>query len=810
MNLRSGTWSHSLLFLSSATTWENRLDAVRRPEGTEALRRIVHQREVHLRDLVGVVSRHWRLVALLTVLVAGGAWYSARRQVPRYQSRLTVQVSSPKQVFAQLEGMRVDELALQTDPVLSEALILTTQQLALEVVRGLALHLELDDPGLRRGDLFAAVAVDSTTPPGAYRLTVQPTSGFEVRDGFGTVVAQGQPGETVVGPGFTLRLVPSPEARTVGFRLVRPEEAAAWVSGGLSYNVREGTNAVDISFAGTDPTLVPQILNAAAVALRLDGVRRAQEIAARKRTYVAEQLAKADSSYRIKLAELQRFKEGEQITDLSVEEQSVVQSIQALEQQRQQITVQIATLREALGQPGDSIGVGTLNRLAAVQDIGQNTALGFQIQNLLTLYDQRRTLTAGALGLRERNPQVDALSERIRQGYQALRGAVSAALESLESRTEALDQRVASARARLRTFPGKESRIAQLQLEASILNDTYRYLLTEYESARLTEATIGPYINLLDPASPAFRVGTTLRQKIVLGMLVGLLLGLGGAFFLEYLDQTIKNAGDVERVIGVPVLGLIPHDPALRRSGNGKPPITIVAREGMDQPAAEAFRALRTNVTFVGAEKPLQFMSVTSPGPGEGKSTTAVNLAVALAQGGQRTLLIDGDLRRPLIHRAFALVQEPGLTDVLVGRATAREAVRPDAAPGLDVLPSGSIPPNPSELLGSAAMHSLISALRRDYHYIIIDTPPTLPVTDASVVASGADAAILVLRSGDTQETAAQRALEQLRRVHARIAGAVLNGVSSRHDRYYTYYSYRREPARRGLQSIRSIISNSL
>ncbi|MBI2401203.1 MAG: polysaccharide biosynthesis tyrosine autokinase [Gemmatimonadetes bacterium] len=788
------------------------MDAVTRREGTEALRRIVHQREVHLRDLVGVVSRHWRLVALLTVLVTVGAGYSARKQVPRYQSRLTVQVSSPKQVFAQLEGMRVDELALQTDPVLSEALILTTQQLALEVVRNLALQLELDDPGLRRGDLFAAVAVEWAAPPGAYRLTVQPTGGFELRDASGAMVAQGLAGEPIVGPGFTLRLVPSAEARTVEFHVDRPEEAAAWVSGGLSYNVREGTNAVDISFGGTDPTLVPQILNAAAVALRLDGVRRAQEIAARKRIYVAEQLANADSSYRDKLAELQRFKEGEQITDLSIEEQAVVQSIQALEQQRQQLAVQMVTLRQALGEAADSIGVETLNRLAAVQDIGQNPALGFQIQNLLTLYEQRRTVTAGALGLRERNPQVDALNQRIREAYQALRSAVGAALESLESRRRALDQRIAGGRARLRTFPGKESRIAQLQLEASILNDTYRYLLTEYESARLVEATIGPYINLLDPASPAFRVGTTLRQKVVLGMLVGLLLGLGGAFFLEYLDQTIKNASDVERVIGIPVLGLIPYDPELARSGNGKrPPITVVTRLGGDQPAAEAFRALRTNVTFVGAEKPLQFVSVTSPGPGEGKSTTAVNLAVALAQGGQRTLLIDGDLRRPLIHRTFALVQEPGLTDVLVGRATAREAIRPEVAPGLDVLPSGSIPPNPSELLGSSAMHSLISGLRRDYHYIIIDTPPTLPVTDASVVASSADAAILVLRSGDTEETAAQRALEQLRRVRARIAGAVLNAVSPRHDRYYTYYSYRQEPARRrGLRSIRSIISNSL
>jgi tyrosine-protein kinase Etk/Wzc len=777
-------------------------------EGPEALRRIVHQREVHLRDLVAVVVQHWRLVALLTVLVAGGSWVSARKQLPRFQSRLTVQVSSPKQVFAQLEGVRVDEMALQTDPVLSEALILTTQQLALEVVGKLGLQVELLDATLSRTDVFAAVAVDSTALPSHYGLTLNGTGGFELKNRAGIEIARGGPGESVKGAGFTIRLLPGAEARTVNFRVARAEEAAAWVSGGLSYTVRGGTNAVDITFTGSDPGLVPQILNAAAVALRLEGVRRAQEIASRKRTYVGQQLAKADSAYRVKLGELQRFKEGAQITDLSVEEKAVVDAIQSLEQERQQLTVKMATLGEALGQREDSVGVETLNRLAAVQDIGQNAALGFQIQNLLTLYDQRRTLTAGALGLRERNPQIDALNERIRQGHQALKNAVGAALQSLQARRGALDQRIAGARGQLRTFPGKESRIAQLQLEASILNDTYRYLLTEYESSRLAEATIGPYVNLLDPASPSYRIGTTLRQKILLGLLVGLLLGLGGAFFLEYLDQTIKNAGDVERVIGVPVLGLIPHDAALGRGDGKRRPFVVVTREGTDAPAAEAFRALRTNVTFVGAEKPLQFVSITSPGPGEGKSTTAANLAVALAQGGQRTLLIDGDLRRPLMHRVFALMQEPGLTDVLVGRAQVREAIRPNVVTGLDVLPSGAIPPNPSELLGSAAMHALIGDLRRDYQYILIDTPPTLPVTDDSVVASAADAAILVLKSGDTEEAAAQRALEQLRRVHARVAGAVLNGVTARRDHYYTYYSYRRDVPRR--RSLRSIIGNAL
>jgi tyrosine-protein kinase Etk/Wzc len=782
-------------------------------QGPDALRRIVHQREIHLRDLVLVVTRHTRLVALLTILVAGGAWITARNQLPRFQSRLTIQVSSPRQTYAALQGVRVDELALQTDPVLSEALILTTQGLALDVVRELGLQLELDDARLKRDQVLGAVSVDSTVVQGRYSLVLSATGGYVLKGPTGAVLSQGAAGEPASGPGFIIRLVPGTEARTIDFHVVSPEEAAAWVSAGLSYSVREGTNAVDISFTGNDASLVPQILNAAAVALRLDGVRRAQEIATRKRAYVGEQLSRADSAYRAKLADLQRYKEGEQITDLSVEEQAVVQSIQDLEQQRQQLAVQIATLREALGQPGDSVGVETLNRLAAVQDIGQNTALGYQIQSLLTLYDQRRTLTAGALGLREHNPQVDALNQRIQQGFEALRSAVSAALESLRARSGALDQRITAQRGQLRGFPGKESRIAQLQLEASILNDTYRYLLSEYESARLAEATIGPYVNLLDPASPSVRIGTTLRQKVVLGVLVGLLLGLGGAFFLEYLDQTIKDAADVDRVIGVPVLGLIPFDAALTRGGNGKRhPVTVITKQGADSPAAEAFRSLRTNVTFVGAEKPLQFISVTSPGPGEGKSTTAANLAVALAQGGQHTLLIDGDLRRPLIHRAFGLVQEPGLTDVLVGSAVLREAIRPDVMPHLDVLPSGSIPPNPSELLGSATMQTLIGTLRRDYHYIIIDTPPTLPVTDASVVASSADAAILVVRSGDTEEVAAQRAADQLRRVHARIAGAVLNGVSTRHDQYYaTYYSYRRDAGtRRGLRSVGALISKKL
>lgn len=771
-------------------------------------------REIHLKDLWAIVVRHWKLVALLTVLVAGGAYLSGRRAVPRYQSQLTVQISSSKQVFARTDDIDVDELALRTDPVLSEALVLTTQDLALRVVHALGLALEIEDPTVPRASVFAALAVDSTPPPGGYDLERRgPEAGWLLRTAAGAVVDSGGYEEPAHGPGFRVHVVPTDERRdVVRFRIVHPAEAAAWVSAGLGYRVRPSTNAVDVTFTGTDPSLIPLVLNQGAVELRRDGVERGRQAAARRATYVAEQMQRAREAAQEKLAELQRFKEQQRITDLTAEEQAIVLSIREFEQERQRLRLQSATLGDVL-ESGDTIGLDMLHRLAAVEGTSGNTALAFQLQNLLSLYDERRSLTAGALGFSERNPQVQAIDQRIRQGHVALRGAVRAALENLRGREAALAGKVGELREQLAAFPGKESRVAQLQLESSILTDTYRYLLGQHEQAQMQEATISPYVAILDGASPAVPIGTTRHQKVLLGVLVGLLLGLGGAFFLEYLDQTIKTSADIERVVGMPVLGLIPHDSALATTGNGRgASVVVLTRLEPDDPGVEAFRALRTNVTFVGAEKPLQLIAVTSPGPGEGKSTTAANLALALAQGGSRVLLLDGDLRRPQQHTAFRLAQEPGLTDVLVGRATAREAVRPDVIPRLDVLPSGAAPPNPSELLGSDPMRRLVAELRREYDYVIMDTPPILAVTDATVVATIADATILVMRSGETEEGAAQRAAEQLRRVRARIAGAVLNGVHQRHDYAVTYYSYRNEGSGRrgGVRGLRARIADML
>ncbi len=775
-------------------------------------RRAPH-REVHLRDLATVVLRHWLLVILLAGLVGAGAYYSGRRAVPQYQSTLTVQINARTQVFSRLDNVNIDELTFRTDPILSEALVLTTQGLALKIVDNLSLQLQPSDPTVRRSDVFTDIAIDpDAANPGTLRL-VADAPGYQLLDVTGAVIASGSVVDTVVGPGFSFTIQPRAAPIAVDFAIIGRPTAAARVTGGLSYRVRDGTNAVDLLFTGTDPTLVPLILNDAALQLRNMGVQRARAAAGTRRQYIEAQLERSDSALQRSLRDIQQFREGRQITDLSAQAAAIVRTIQRLEQDRQLELVRISTLQDAMS-VSDTIGVETLNRLAATQGVASNAAMNFQITGLLQLYEERRTLTAGALGLREGNPQISSIDEQIRQGHAALETAVDATIQSIQSRLDALAVEIARQGNELLAFPGMETRIGQLSLESTILEETRRYLLGQYQQARMQEATISPYVQILDSASPAFRIGTSLRQRVILGVLVGLLLGLAGAFFLEYLDQTVKSSADIERVLGVPLLGAIPQEPKLTRGVDGRRgPIVTINQLDPDEPVVESYRALRTNVTFVGAEKTLQYIAVTSPGPREGKSTTAINLALTLAQSGRRTILVDGDLRRSTIHRAFGLVQEPGLTDVLIGGVSAAEGIRPEVAPSLDVLPSGSTPPNPSELLGSSAMDRLVAELRRDYEYIVVDTPPTLPVTDAAVVATNADATILVVKSGDTEETAAQRAMDQLRRVRARIAGAVLNAVSAKKDPQYTYYSYRYRqdpPSRSRLRSVAEKVKDTL
>ena len=288
----------------------------------------------------------------------------------------------------------------------------------------------------------------------------------------------------------------------------------------------------------------------------------------------------------------------------------------------------------------------------------------------------------------------------------------------------------------------------------------------------------------------------------MLATIVGVLLALGIAFLIEYLDDTVKTPDDVSRVSGLSTLGAIAR---LKESGG---PRQLIAWMRVKSPESEAYRTLRTNIQFSSVDNPIRSLLVTSSSPGEGKSTTTANLAVVLAQTGQRVIVVDTDLRRPVLHKVFGVPNNIGLTTALLaGENLSLEGyLQPTEIDTLSVLTSGPIPPNPSELLGSHRMQHLIEVLAQAADIVIFDSPPVLAVTDAVVLGRQVDGVLVVADAGNTREHALAQAAAELQKTGANVLGVALNRLDTRRGGYYYYYYYSDE---QGGQRRRSPIRNA-
>src|SRR5258708_1228863 len=282
------------------------------------------------------------------------------------------------------------------------------------------------------------------------------------------------------------------------------------------------------------------------------------------------------------------------------------------------------------------------------------------------------------------------------------------------------------------------------------------------------------------PDKPVFPQKTL---NVAIAFAAGLLVALGIAFLLDYMDQSVKDDEELIGRLGLIPLGHIANVPTAKSRQS-----ELVALDPKS-PSSEAFKALRTSVLFATIDQQLKAIVVTSAEAGEGKSRTAANLAIAFAQAGYKTLLIDADFRRPSQHRLFGLVRNVGITNLIIQDAGESEAVKQvESVPNLCLLTSGPTPPNPSELLGSARMRELMSKLSQEFTYLIIDTPPVNAVTDAPILASSANATILVVEQGSTTVPALKHAKEMLDRVNAHTIGAVMNKIPASSPAYYYGY----------------------
>jgi receptor protein-tyrosine kinase len=300
---------------------------------------------------------------------------------------------------------------------------------------------------------------------------------------------------------------------------------------------------------------------------------------------------------------------------------------------------------------------------------------------------------------------------------------------------------------------------------------------------------------VVDPASyNGSQVSPQPVLNLALGALVGFLIGLGVAVLRELLDNTVSSPEDVEQTAEAPVLASIAYDSEV-------PKHPLLTEAGSHAPRVEAFRLLRTNLQFLNLDTRPRSLVITSAVPGEGKTSTATNLAIALAQTGQRVLLVDGDLRRPKVASVLGLERSVGLTTVLVGRSELQESIQKHAGSGIYLLASGPIPPNPTEVLQSHAAQSLFDRLNQMFDMVIIDAPPLLPVSDAAIMARDVDGAILVVRHGKTSKEQLRQARLRLDQVDANLFGVAVNMAPRRGKGAYGYaygygYEYSYEPKR--------------
>ncbi len=357
--------------------------------------------------------------------------------------------------------------------------------------------------------------------------------------------------------------------------------------------------------------------------------------------------------------------------------------------------------------------------------------------------------------------------------------------------------------AKLEQLPNKVLELARLKRRQLVDEQTFVMMTKRLEETKIQEAGQRKEVRVIDEAiEPLFPTKPKKKLNLALGLVLGLGLGIGITFLREYFDNTIKSQEELEQ-LGFNILATIPRiemskveeklEARMSKLGpmEGKRiEARLITHLDPKSPVSEAYRSLRTNIQFSHVDEKIGAVLVTSSGPKEGKSTTSANLVIAMAQSGKKVVLIDADLRRPVVHSIFGLEKDEGLTNYLMDDISFEKMIKPSIMENLYIIPSGVLPPNPSELLASEKMKALLIKLREEFDFILFDTPPIIAVTDAAILSTIVDGAILVVSSGHTNYDALVRAKSLLDAVNTRILGALLNGVEvgGMYGSYYYYY----------------------
>src|SRR5262245_1936259 len=708
------------------------------------------QFEPNLRDYWQIIRRRRMIILASTVLVALFSFWFAKQKVPVYQATAAVKFEQS----TALTGLLVEVLSYSgADNIETQASLIKSYPILEEVAR-------------RLGRLPQTTAGEALRESRAYTATL----------------------ESLAGKIKTSR---------VG-----------------------GTSILEITATSTNPAEARDLANTVAEAYRdyNRANRNARIIEARK--FIETQLKEVEGRVRRAEEEVWAFRDANRIISPGAESSMLLSlftqvrgDIEKTRQQRVELEQVNARLEKTDPVSGsERVYIDTQN--PAVQRLTQmQTDLILERNNL-------------ALEVTDRHPRLQAVDDRLREVRTEMRRELTAQIALLRNREEILNRQMGDLFQRNREVPAVELSLQRLQRDAKVNDDLLTLLKTRHQEALIKESEGVEEVQLVRPATePAAPLGGEAFNTVLVGALLGLMLGAVLAFVQETLDTSIGTIEDVESYLEVPVLGIVPHiDPreTVQRLIERRPALAQVEPEALQShallithfdpksPVAEAYRTLRTNIQFARLERGGKVLVVTSPTLQEGKTTTIVNLALTMAQNGQKTLLVGANLRRPSIYRFFGIEREPGLSDILVGNARWRDCIRGVAdilmgrfemedimaAPGLDnlhIIEAGPIPANPSELLSTSAMSEFLRAVSAEYDIVLIDTPPVLPVTDSAIVAGQVDGVLLVYQAGKVGRLVLKRAKSHLESTRAKVWGVVLNDLQTEvsgynYTHYYTHY----------------------
>ena len=706
--------------------------------------------EVHILDRLSVVFKHLRLIVAVFAVVVAIAMLESYSAVPMYRAQARIVIQDERS--ASVANLNASEPAYWQDPepyFNTQYRILQSRGLARRVVR------KLPPP-------------PSPAPSALSRALSFPRQ----------AIAQWRK---------------KPQTATAASEAPAADESAAELAaigaflGGVEIAPVKGTRLVEIAYTSPDPNYAALAANTLAREYVQQNLDLKLANTTNTITWLGEEVGKQRAKVEAAERAMAEYQEGQNAMSLDDRQNIVIARLNSLNDavtKAKTARLQKEAAYRQLGSvKGDSANADTYPAVA------QNTTIQEIKQQLATLNGEKAKLSQR---YGPQHPEMERITKQIDNSSARLRAETAKVLESIAN-----DYR--SALAEERNLSGsleeqkrhaidlnrKNITFSILQREAESERQVYNALLQQEKELRVVSNSRANNVQLMDDAEvPGGPFTPNHSRDWLMALVLGLAFGVAVAYTVEYLDDTVKLPDDVTRRLKLPLLGLVPA------VGGDKLPVLT---SPVPHDFGEAFRSLRTSLVFTNGSPGKRTIAVTSTQPLEGKTTTACNVAIALALGGSRVMLIDGDMRRPGLHRTMGLPNEIGLSHVLTGQARVREAVQRTSESNLFVMTAGRVPPNPSELLSSDRMRQLLANLEAGpFEWVIIDTPPVLAVTDAVILAPHMSGVVFVIGAEMTRRAHAERAIQSIQSGKPTITGAVLNRVDLNRNKYYysRYYGY--------------------